>query len=139
MLQNGLVIGAIATIAPRIMGHALFWSYILPHGVIELVAIFICGGAGLMIASAIIAPGNARRADAIRLVAGDALRLFAGAVMLFVIAALIEGFITPSVLPVWSKLIFAGLTAVALLLYFGFAGSSEQTKAALEPLHASTR
>ena len=122
LYSNGRMIGAIATLwAPR-LGHARFWALILPHGVIELAAIFICGGAGLMLGSAIIAPGNLRRADSIRIAAGKALRLFAGTLPFFVIAAIIEGFITPSVIPTWSKLAFSGVTALALILYLGFSG-----------------
>lgn len=122
LAENGLVIGAIATKAAPVMGPLRFWSLILPHGVIELMAIFICGGAGLLMGCAIIAPGNLRRTEAVRIAAGDALELFAGAVMLFVIAGIIEGFVTPSQLPAWSKLAFAGLTAIALASYLGLAG-----------------
>ncbi len=125
MVQNGAMIGVIATIIAPIMGQAKFWSYILPHGIIELVAIFICGGAGLLIASAIIAPGNMRRADAIRIASGKALRLFAGTIPMFVVAGTIEGFITPSVIPIWSKLAFAGITAIGLTAYLGFAGHKQ--------------
>jgi len=122
LAQNGLVIGAIASKAAPALGPVRFWTLILPHGVIELMAIFICGGAGLIIGASIIAPGNLRRLDSVRLAAGRALKLFAGAVLLFVIAGTIEGFITPSGLPASFKLSFAGLTAIGLALYLGFAG-----------------
>ena len=122
LFTNGLTIGYIATLRAPQLGQVRFWSLILPHGVIELVAIFVCGGAGLMLGSAIIAPGNLRRADSIRIAAGKAMRLFAGVLPFFVVAAIIEGFITPSVIPAWSKLAFSGVTALALILYLGFAG-----------------
>ena len=122
LAKNGLIIGAIASKAAPALGPVRFWSLILPHGIIELMAIFICGGAGLMIGASIIAPGNLRRLDSIRLAAVRALKLFAGAVLLFVIAGIIEGFITPSGLPASFKLSFAGLTAIGLALYLGFAG-----------------
>ena len=72
-----------------------------------------------------LAPGNLRRSDAIRLAAGKAVRLFAGTVVFFVVAAIIEGFITPSALPVWAKLAFAGLTGVVMVIYLGFGGSDK--------------
>ena len=123
LYTNGSMIGKVAGLAIPVMGPAKFWAYILPHGIIELMAIFMCGGAGLMMGSALIAPGNIRRSDALKLAANKALRLFAGTLPLFVIAGIIEGFITPSVLPVWSKLVFAVLTAIGMILYLGFAGS----------------
>jgi uncharacterized membrane protein SpoIIM required for sporulation len=127
LAQNGLVIGAVASKAAPVLGAARFWSLILPHGVIELMAIFICGAAGLFIGASIVAPGNLRRVDSIRLAAGTALKLFAGAVLLFVIAGIIEGFITPSGLPASFKLSFAGLTAIGLAFYLGLAGRGATT------------
>jgi uncharacterized membrane protein SpoIIM required for sporulation len=97
-------------------------ALLLPHGFIELTAIFVCGGGGLMMGGALIAPGNLRRADAIRLAAGRALKLFAGALPMFVVAAIIEGFITPSPIPAFGKLAFSGLTLLGLVFYLGFAG-----------------
>ncbi|MCL5103793.1 MAG: stage II sporulation protein M, partial [Armatimonadetes bacterium] len=135
MIQNGAVIGVVATVGGAAMGQARFWSYILPHGIIELTAIFICGGAGFIIACAIIAPGNLRRSDAIRLASGKALRLFTGTLPFFVVAAIIEGFITPSVLPTWSKLTFAGITAIGLILYLGFAGTTTSPHPSLSNTH----
>lgn len=123
LAENGLVIGAVATKAAPALGPVKLWSLLLPHGVIELMAIFVCGGGGLLIGAAIIAPGNLRRVDAVRIAAGDGLKLFAGAVVMFVIAGIIEGFVTPSQLPVWSKFAFAGLTAFGLLAYFGLVGT----------------
>lgn len=123
LLYNGLVIGAIITIVFNFASGGLLLSLLLPHGFIELTAIFICGGAGLMMGGAMIAPGNVRRADAIRIAGSKALKLFVGTLPFFVIAATIEGFITPSALPAFAKLAFAGLTAIGLVLYLGFAGT----------------
>ncbi len=124
LAANGMVIGAIVSKAAPALGPKRFWALILPHGIIELTAIFICGGAGLLIGGAIIAPGNLRRADAIRRAGSRAIRLFAGAAAMFVVAAVIEGFVTPSSLPDSFKLAFAGVTAVALAGYLCFAGGT---------------
>ncbi len=125
LLKNGLVIGGIVMFTCRFVGIGFLLPLLLPHGIIELTAVFICGGAGLMIGSAMIAPGNVRRADAIRTASGTALKLFVGAVPMFVVAALIEGFVTPAAIPNYAKLAFAGLTAVGLVAYLGFAGEAK--------------
>jgi len=121
---NGVLLGVVAACCVPLRGQTAFWALILPHGIIELTAVFICGAAGLVVGSAIIAPGNVRRADAIRLAAGIAVQLFAGTLPLFIAAAIIEGFLTPSPIQPWMKLSFAGVTAVALLLYLGLAGTN---------------
>ena len=123
LFWNGLVIGAIITIIGRVAGLQMLLPLLLPHGIIELMAVFICGGGGLLVGSAMIAPGNVRRADAMRIAAAKALRLFAGALPMFVVAATIEGFITPAAIPNFAKLAFAGVTAIGLAMYLGFAGS----------------
>lgn len=123
LFYNGAFLAAVA--ASQNPARSLqLWTFVLPHGVIELTAIFTAGGAGLLIGSAIIAPGTLRRADALRMAAGRALRLFAGTIALLAVAGVIEGFISPSPLPRWSKIAFSGLTALALFLYLGFAGRS---------------
>ena len=75
-----------------------------------------------MIGSAMIAPGNLRRTDAVRVAAAKALRLFAGTIPMLIVAGIIEGFISPSAMPGWSMFIFSGLTALALILYLGLSG-----------------
>jgi uncharacterized membrane protein SpoIIM required for sporulation len=124
LFKNGLIIGGMLMIFFAAGNPVALLALLLPHGFIELVAIFVCGGGGLMMGGALIAPGNLRRADAIRLAAGKALRLFAGALPMFVVAAIIEGFITPSPIPAFGKLAFSGLTLVGLVAYLGFAGRS---------------
>ena len=42
-----------------------FWATIAPHGVIELSAIQIAGGAGLVMAGGYLRPGRGRRRDAL--------------------------------------------------------------------------
>ncbi len=124
LFKNGLVIGGMLMIFFAIGNPVTLLSMLLPHGFIELTAIFVCGGGGLMMGGALIAPGNLRRSDAIRLAAAKALKLFAGALPMFVIAAIIEGFITPSPIPASAKLAFSGLTLLGLVAYLGFAGRS---------------
>ena len=61
LLSNGLLLGALSALAIQ-QGQALvYWSLILPHGIIELAAIFLSGAAGLKIGYALIRPQPYRR------------------------------------------------------------------------------
>ncbi|WP_159882152.1 stage II sporulation protein M [Paenibacillus puerhi] len=117
LVFNGLLIGALAALFWQSGRSYIFWAYILPHGIIELMAIFIAGGAGLYMGYRMIAPGRyTRKYMFLRSVKESAL-LLVGTIPLFVIAGIIEGYITPSPLSLEAKYAFAGLTVLALAVY----------------------
>ncbi len=118
LFYNGLPLGALAMQQHLAGRDTLFWSLILPHGVIELTAIIIGGAAGMVIGHALIAPGERTRKEALSAAGRDAVRLLLGTVPLFIAAGFIESFITPSALPKELKLVFAALTAIFLVAYF---------------------
>lgn len=117
LFYNGLMVGVLGAIFTS-KGYAMdFWSLILPHGIIELAAIFICGGAGLVLAKALVKPGDYKRRDALVVQGKIAVKLVLGTIPMFVFAALIEGFITPSLLPNHFKLAVAALSLAVFFLY----------------------
>lgn len=100
---NGLYIGAVLGLAARYgMGDAL-WGFIIGHGVIELSVVFMAGGAGLQLGWALLNPGVYSRKDALALAARRAITLAVLAIPLLIVAGLIEGFVSPSNLPVWVR------------------------------------
>ncbi len=117
LIQNGLMVGGLAGVASNAHVDAPFWAVILPHGVLELTAISIAGGAGLLLAKALWSPGVLRRADALKLAGIEAAQLLAGVAMMLVVAGLIEGFITPLAIDPVAKLVFGALTGVAMTAY----------------------
>lgn len=96
LFMNGLLIGAIATLVGQNGLAFPFWAFVFPHGSLELPAIFLAGGAGLLLARAIFFPGKYRRADALRLYGMEAAKLVYGIVPLLFIAGVIEGFFSPN-------------------------------------------
>lgn len=126
MLLNGLLIGTLAGLCQAYGLSQPLWSFVLPHGVIELSVIFLAGGSGLMLGHALVSPGLLRRRDALVTAARKAVRLVFGCVPLLVIAGTIEGFVSPSALPAWSKFAVGALTGVLLYSYLLLAGRKEQ-------------
>jgi uncharacterized membrane protein SpoIIM required for sporulation len=90
--------------------------------VIELSCIFIAGGAGLLIGTALLMPGNLSRSDAFKSRGMEAVRLIVGCVPLLVIAGIIEGFISPAPISPVIKFAIAGITGIALYSYLLLAG-----------------
>ena len=93
MLFNGLLIGVIGTACARSGMSDQLWSFVVPHGSLELPAIFIAGGAGLVLARGILVPGTLPRRDSFSEAGGTAIRLLLGVVPMLVIAGVIEGFV----------------------------------------------
>lgn len=115
---NGAMLGSLTGLM-YIKGNPLqFWSLILPHGVFELTAIFISGAAGLIIAKSILLPGEHSRKHSLIKAAKQSVSLIMGVILMLIIAGIIEGFFTPANISEIAKLIFAGITAIILGVYF---------------------
>jgi uncharacterized membrane protein SpoIIM required for sporulation len=76
-----------------------FFGLILPHGLLELSAVTIAGAGGLRLGWAVIAPGDRTRGEAVALEGRRSVAVVLGLMLAFVIAGIIEGFVTPSGLP----------------------------------------
>jgi uncharacterized membrane protein SpoIIM required for sporulation len=131
---NGANIAAVLALTYKAgFGNDLV-TFMVGHGVIELSCIFISGGAGLLIGSAMIMPGDLTRADALRVRGMEAVRLMIGVAMLLVVAAIIEGFVSPAPIDPRIKYSIAAITGLALYGYLLFVGheraSAEESDAA---------
>ena len=122
LFTNGLTLGALAAVYhERGLGFEL-WAWILPHGITELLAIVLCGAAGLAVGAALIFPGRHTRLRHLALQGREAGLLVAGAVALFFGAALIEGFFRQMVQSLPVRAAVAGLSLLFWTGYFLFAG-----------------
>lgn len=117
LLYNGVMLGGLAAVYHRAGLAIPFWATILPHGVIELTAIFLSGAAGFVLAGALIRPGLLTRRQALARSAPGALGLVLGTIPMFIVAGLIEGFITPRGISHGGKLWFALATGVVMIPY----------------------
>jgi uncharacterized membrane protein SpoIIM required for sporulation len=117
LIGNGLMLGIVMALCIK---HK-FWDpliFICGHGVIELTAIFISGGAGLLIGKALLMPGNLKRVDALVTNGLTAVKLELGCIPMLLIAGLIEGFISPAHIPAVLKFSISIASAIALVAYF---------------------
>lgn len=132
LTYNGRMLGTLAGLVWN-GGYFLgFHSLILTHGILELSAICIASAGGLHLGWALIAPGNWTRQDALKRAGGDAFGLLMGAVLMLILAGIIEAYVTPhcNATVRWSV---AGSSAVGMLLYFGLAGRSSGKAAQIKP------
>ena len=117
LVYNGLLMGATAGLC-HVNGVALaLWSFVSPHGYIELTTIFIASGAGMKLGYSLIAPTHLSRKRTLMNAAKTAIRMLGGCVALLVVAGTIEGFVSPSELSNGVKIGFGVLTGVVLFTY----------------------
>jgi uncharacterized membrane protein SpoIIM required for sporulation len=93
------------------------WSFVAAHGVLELPAIFIAGGAGLGIAKGLLFPGVLPRKASLVQAGAKSVRLVLGTIPMLLIAGLVEGFVSPSGLAPSMKFLLAGGLGTLLVLY----------------------
>lgn len=117
MLFNGLLIGVISSACHRTGMSLQLWSFVAPHGSLELPAIFIAGGAGFVLGSGILFPGTLPRRDSIAAAGATAIRLLLGVLPMLVIAGIIEGFVSPTAAPPGVKFIISAAMFALLLVY----------------------
>ncbi|HUB52388.1 MAG TPA: stage II sporulation protein M [Terracidiphilus sp.] len=114
---NGLLLGVIGVACGQ-HGMALdLWSFVAPHGSLELPSIILSGAAGLRLAQGVVFPGIHRWRDSIALSGIEAARLVAGIIPLLVIAGTLEGFFSPSNAPVWLKFTVGAMLFTLLNLW----------------------
>lgn len=118
LFYNGLALGAMWSLyASRGLGGE-FWAWVLPHGVTELLAVCLCGMAGLVFGMAIVFPGRHSRLDQLAIRGRQAALAVLGAVAMLFFAALIEGFFRQLVQDVSIRWAVVAATAAFWTVYF---------------------
>lgn len=122
LVANAVSVGGAGAIMAVYGDLGVFFGLILPHGLMELTAVFVAGGTGLKLFWAWVAPGRRTRARALAEEGRSLVVVALGLVLVLGVSGLVEGFVTPSeVLPPWAKLavgaaVLAGYWAYTLVL-----------------------
>lgn len=122
LFYNGLTLGAfVALYTSRGLGVDI-WGWLLPHGVTELLAVILCGAAGLMLAHGLVFAGARPRLDSLREMGRPAAVIVVGAVLMLFVAGLIEGVFRQTVTNLGVRYAVAITTAICWIAYFGWCG-----------------
>jgi uncharacterized membrane protein SpoIIM required for sporulation len=122
-LNVGIVGGAMIS-----AGRAdVFFGLIMPHGLLELTAVFVGAGFGLRIGWAWIAPGPLRtRGRALAETAREGMVVALGLVVVLAVSGILEGFVTPAPLPAVVRVGFGSLVWIAFFVYVVVLGRRAQ-------------
>ena len=129
---NGANVGVAGGLFHAVGEAPRFWGLILPHGLLELTAVIVAGGAGLCLGWALISPGDRTRGRALAEEGRRSVLVVLGLVFAFVAAGLIEGFVTGSPLPTAARVLVGVVVEMAFLTYvYQLGRSAEAEEAAL--------
>ncbi|BCW05139.1 stage II sporulation protein M [Arthrobacter sp. NtRootA1] len=117
LFLNAQGVGAAAGVFASAGKLDVFFSYILPHGLMELTAVFIACAAGLKIFWSMVRPGPRTRMQAVADEGRSLITVALGLVLVLLISGVVEAFVTPSPLPVWMKIAIGALVLAAFWTY----------------------
>ncbi|MGW8558058.1 stage II sporulation protein M [Streptomyces tubercidicus] len=117
LFQNMLNLGAGIGLMSSAGRLDTFLGLILPHGLLELTAVFVAAGIGLRLGWTLIDPGPRTRRTALAEEGRSALGVSIGLAAVLFISGALEGFVTPSGLPTWARIGIGTAAELAFLLY----------------------
>jgi uncharacterized membrane protein SpoIIM required for sporulation len=117
MFYNGLLLGVVGVACQQHGMSLSLWSFVAPHGSLELPSIILAGAAGLRLGRGVVFPGLYRWRDSIALAGAEATRIVAGVIPLLVVAGTLEGFFSPSSVPIKFKFIVGGCLFTLLIVW----------------------
>jgi uncharacterized membrane protein SpoIIM required for sporulation len=126
LVFNGIHFGIVAVVVGQTRMAREFWAFVAPHGALEIPAIYIGGGAGLILAAALLFPGDHSRKEALVARGRVGVKLVLGCVPILIIAGLIEAFFSPlppATLAPGAKFLAGGALFGLFLVYLLRAGA----------------
>lgn len=119
LFKNGVMVGAFEYM---FFAKGLGMSSVLViwiHGTLEISAIIISGGAGMILGNSILFPGTLKRIESLKQGAKDGTKIMIGLIPIFVTAAFFEGFITRyTSMPIWLSILILMGSASFIIWYF---------------------
>jgi uncharacterized membrane protein SpoIIM required for sporulation len=123
-VRNAAYLGAVFGFMTTVPGpRENFFQFVTAHGPFELTAIVLSAGVGMKLGFALLFTGGLTRGDSVRLAGRSAMPAMGVTMILFLLAALIEGYISPSALPYEAKAMFGVGSSLVLMIYFVVLGA----------------
>jgi uncharacterized membrane protein SpoIIM required for sporulation len=119
LLKNGIMLGTFHCFLVQKGFDFQMLSSVWIHGTLEIFSIIVAGAAGIIMGNSIVFPGTYSRLQSFRNGALKGIRLAAGLVPLFILAGVLEGFVTRyTEAPFIVKLSIIFCSVILIILYF---------------------
>lgn len=122
LVFNAAVLGAAFGHMATVPQRENFFEFVTAHGPFELTAIVLSAAAGMRLGFSLVDTGGLSRMASLRRAGQESKATVSAAIILFALAAFIEGFVSPSAAPYWVKAMVAVLSSLLLMFYFVMLG-----------------
>ena len=122
LFENSLNIGVMGAVMHVHGADWVFWSLILPHGLLELSCVFVAGAAGMRLFWSWLVPGHRTRGQSLADEGRTTIVIVIALTIGLGVSGLIEGFVTGSALNPWLKIGIGVLACAAFWLVTFVAG-----------------
>jgi len=119
---NASFLGACFGYMGTLPQHENFFDFVTAHGPFELTAVVLSAAAGMRLGFSLVDTRGFTRTASLRLAADESVPTVCAAIIMFLLAALIEGFLSPSAAPYPVKAAVGVISAAMLMYYFVFLG-----------------
>jgi uncharacterized membrane protein SpoIIM required for sporulation len=133
LFYNALIFGTLCGYMATRPQAANFFAFVTAHSAFELTAIIVSAAAGLRLGWGLIDTQGQSRLASLRREAANALPAIGAAVVLFVMAAFVEGYVSASSVPYWAKAAVAITSAGIIIAYLTLGGRTGQRPASQPP------
>ncbi|OBF15535.1 hypothetical protein A5725_04970 [Mycobacterium kubicae] len=122
LFQNAANLGVIGGLMFQAGKGGLLLGLLLPHGLLELTAVFLAGASGMRLGWSVIAPGDRPRGQVLAEQGRGVASVAVGLVAVLLVAGLIEAMVTPAPLPTFVRVGIGVLAEAAFLSYVVYFG-----------------
>lgn len=122
LFENAANLGLIAGLMFHAGKGGILLGLLVPHGLLELTAVFLAGATGMRLGWSVISPGDRPRGQVLAEQGRGVVSVAVGLVGVFLVSGLIEALVTPSPLPTAVRVGIGIIAEVAFLSYIGYFG-----------------
>jgi uncharacterized membrane protein SpoIIM required for sporulation len=117
LFQNAANLGVIAGLMFNAGKGGILLGLLIPHGLLELTAVFLAAAAGMRLGWSVISPGNRPRTQVLAEQGRAVVSVAVGLAVILLVSGLIEAMVTPSPLPTFVRILIGVLAEAAFLGY----------------------
>ena len=116
LFENAANLGLIAGLMFQAGKGGILLGLLLPHGLLELTAVFLAGASGMRLGWSVISPGDRPRGQVLAEQGRAVVSVAVGLVVVLLVSGLIEALVTPAPLPTFVRVGIGIIAEVAFLV-----------------------